>query len=89
LGQNGSMLTGYVGVGYDPMTQDAILAAGLQGGGPIFKTESERADYWLARAGVGADWVVSDRFDLEFVYSYEYRGDFSNQLLTATMRWSF
>ena len=42
----------------------------------------------MLRAGVGADWVVSDRMELQFQYRYEDRDDFTNQLLTATLRWA-
>jgi len=89
IGSNGSMLTGLLTAGYDPMTQDATLVAKLEGGGSSFRTVSDEADNWLIRAGIGADIVASDRVDLEFLYSYEYRGDFSNQILTATLRWMF
>ena len=89
ISDNGSLLTAHIGGGYDPTIHDSTIIARAQGGGPTFRTVTEAPDDWLLRAGVGADVVITDRLDLQLVYSYEYRDDFDNQLLSATVRWSF
>jgi hypothetical protein len=58
-------------------------------GGPIFSTPIEEPDDLLIRAGVGVEWMVTDMGKIHLRYSYENRDDFTSQLLTATVRWSF
>ncbi len=88
ISDNGSQLTGFLGVGYDASTDDAILGASFVDQGPVFKTQSEEPDDLVLRAGVGVDWVATDRLDFELQYRYEDRDEFTNQLFTATLRWA-
>jgi outer membrane autotransporter protein len=89
LNENGSQITGYVGLGFDLISDDTILAAAFAGGGPIFSTPIEESDDFLIRAGIGVEWIVSEMGEVHVRYDYENRDDFTNQLLTATFRWSF
>jgi len=88
IGDNGSQLTGFLGAGYDTQTDEAILGASFVDGGPVFKTITEEPDDLVIRVGVGVDWVANDRIDVQVQYRYEGRDDFTNQLLTATLRWA-
>lgn len=88
ISDNGSQITGYVGLGYDLATDDAILAASFVGGGPVFRTVSDEPDEFVIRAGIGIEWMASERGEIHLRYGYENRGDFTNQLLTATFRWA-
>ncbi len=84
-----SLLTAHIGAGYDALTDDAQVNYGFRGGSSsAFRTQGEKPDEWLGRAGVGAEFVAGDKIEIHFNYEYEYRDDFNNNLIVATLRWA-
>jgi len=81
-----SLLTAHIGVGYDTLTDELDVNSSF-GTGAAFTTTSDSPDEWLGRAGVGAEFVASDRLEMHLNYEYEYRNDFDNNLLVGTLRW--
>jgi outer membrane autotransporter protein len=82
----GALLTAHVGAGYDALTDDTSLTSNFVGGTP-FTTEGNKPDEWLGRAGVGGEIAAGDRVEMHLNYEYEYRDDFTNNLLAFTLRW--
>jgi outer membrane autotransporter protein len=83
----GALLTAHIGAGYDALTDDTSVTSNFVGGGAPFTTKGNEPEKWIGRAGVGTEIVASDRIEVHVNYEYEYRDKFTDNLLTATMRW--
>jgi outer membrane autotransporter protein len=83
----GALLTAHVGAGYDALTDEVEVSASFVGGGAPFTTEGDSPEEALVLAGVGAEFIASDKIEIHFNYEYEYRDSFDNNLLAATLRW--
>jgi outer membrane autotransporter protein len=86
--ENG-FLTAHVGGGYDSMTDDIVVGSTFVGGGDPWRTAGPEPEETMLRAGAGAEFSVSDAIDVHVNYEYENRDTWENNLVTATMRWTF
>ena len=88
LSRRGSQITAHFGLGSDVINDDSKIISSFVGGGSSFATVSEEPDSFIYRAGVGLSLMPVDRMLINVSYEFEGRTDFTNQLFTATLRWS-
>jgi outer membrane autotransporter protein len=82
-------LTANAGLGYDFINDTASLTASYTGGGVAFTTKGFDPNPWLARAGVGVNYQLSDSSEITASYDLEGREDFLNQTASVKFRWMF
>ena len=82
--------TAKLGVGYDVLNEQASITSAYAGApGLGFVTEGLEPSPWLARAGLGLSYRVSDSAELSANYDAEYREDFLSHSASLTARWAF
>ncbi|WP_422911748.1 autotransporter outer membrane beta-barrel domain-containing protein [Pseudomonas sp. MAC6] len=82
--------TAKLGVGYDVLNEQASITSAYAGApGLGFVTKGLKPSPWLARAGMGLTYRVSDSAELSANYDAEYREDFLSHSASLTARWAF
>jgi len=90
LNDQGSLLTGHLGFGFDISSSELYLDSSFVGGaGKFFRTTGPEPDSTILQGGVGLEFHATEQADIYVNYDVENRDNFTNQTLSATLRWSF
>lgn len=82
-------LVGNVSAGYDFLDKDSVTTSAFVGGGSVFETKGLDSSPWLYRAGLG---LLHDDNDKEYSVRYDLErrtSGYTNQTLSARVRWAF
>lgn len=77
------------GVGYDVMTDRTNLTSSFAGGGANFTTEGIEPDEFVYNAGLGVIYSLDNGSELSANYNINGRQDFTDQSISANIRFLF
>lgn len=82
-------LTANASIGYDVLTDKSDLTAAFSGGGASFTTDGIEPDEVVYSAGLGAEYSLTNGTDITLEYNVDGRDDYTDQSITAKLRFLF
>lgn len=82
-------LVGNISAGYDFTNKQSVTTSSFVGGGAVFETKGLDSSPWLYRGGLG---LLHDHNDMEYSLRYDLErrtSGYTNQTLSARVRWAF
>lgn len=82
-------LVGNLSAGYDFTNKQSVSTSSFVGGGSVFETKGLDSSPWLYRGGLG---LLHDSNDMEYSLRYDLErrtSGYTNQTLSARVRWAF
>lgn len=83
------LLLANAGIGYDLMTDRTNLTSSFAGGGANFTTEGMKPDEWVYNAGVGMKYNLENGTEITTSYDVSSRQDYTDQSISANVRFMF
>ena len=77
------------GVGYDVLTDRALISSTFAGGGGAFATNDAEPDEFVYRAGFGLKATPKDLMSVRLDYEFEGRSDYQAHGGSINFRWQF
>ena len=78
-----------LGAGYDALGGKNLITASLAGGGTAFTTAGIDPSPWIGYGGLGLAFKDKSGMTFTLRYDIEARKDFTNQSVSAKLRWAF
>jgi outer membrane autotransporter protein len=82
-------ITAHLELGYDALSDGIDLSSTFVGGGPAFKTQGADPGSFVANGGIGLQVFQGERTEMSVNYDATWRDNYSDQSLSATLRYKW